>query len=50
MGQIGFGCWIDFATNMPDEKAVTALRGLQRKISSGHRYEVLRDNARIPAP
>ena len=42
------GAGIDFATNMRDEKAVVVLRGLQYKISSGHRFELLRDNAIRP--
>jgi hypothetical protein len=44
------GAGIEFSTNMPDEKALRVLRELQRKISSGHRFELLRDNARIRRP
>lgn len=39
------GAGVDFASNMRDEKAVAVLRSLQRKISSGKRFELLRDNA-----
>jgi hypothetical protein len=41
------GAGIDFSSNIRDEKAVVVLRGLQRKIS-GHRFELLRDNAIRP--
>ena len=44
------GSGIDFSTSMRDEKAIVVLRGLQRKISSGHRFELLRDNAIQPLP
>jgi hypothetical protein len=42
------GSGIDFSTSMQDDRAIVVLRELQRKISNGHRFELLRENAIRP--
>ena len=42
------GAASDFGTNMSDERALVALRSVQRKISSGAMRQLLVDNALTP--
>jgi hypothetical protein len=43
------GSGVDFGTNIRDEKAAPLMRSIQYQVSNYHRYELLRDNAKLVA-
>jgi hypothetical protein len=46
-GSALLGAGLDFATNLPDDRAAPLMRSIQRKVSSYRRFELLVENATL---
>jgi hypothetical protein len=46
-GSALLGAGLDFATNLPDERAAPLMRSIQRKVCSYRRFELLVENATL---
>src|SRR5437899_2528546 len=46
-GSALLGAGLDFATNIPDERAAPLMRSIQRKVSNYKRFELLVENSKL---